>query len=167
MPLRADFCKLKQQVKVFAWTQLQRVDPFFFPIMEKNRSTICAEITQAVEPVLSSAPQVLSAVLFGSLATGSCSGKSDIDLAVYVRDPDKFSFRDRLALQGDCCRALHRNDVDLVVMNQLDNLILLEHIIREGIVIYSIANDQLDIFMVQKIHQVIDFRHQRERAMNP
>lgn len=135
--------------------------------MKKNCSSICAEITQSLEPVFSPAPQVLSAVLFGSLATGDYSEKSDIDIAVFVKDPGNFSFRDRLALHGACCRALHRNDVDLVVMNQLENLILLEHIIREGRVIYSIDHDELDIFRVKKLHQVIDFRFQRERAMNP
>lgn len=133
--------------------------------METNCIHICAEISQALEPVFSSTAQVLSAILFGSLATGDCTGKSDVDIAVYVKDPGVFSFRDRLALHGNCCRALRRNDVDLVVMNQLANLILLENIIRQGKVIYSIDDNELDFFIVKKLHQAIDFRLQRDRAM--
>ena len=134
--------------------------------MEKKLLPTCAKISQALEPVFAKAPQVLSAILFGSLATESYSERSDIDLAVFVKTPSNFSFRDRLELHGDCCRALRRNDVDLVVMNQLANLILLEHIIREGRVIYTIDQDQFDYFLVKKLHQAIDFRFQRDRAMN-
>ena len=117
--------------------------------------------------MFSSSSQILSAVLFGSSAKGDHTGKSDVDIAVYVREPLKFSLPDRLAIHGDCCRALKRDDVNLVVMNQAENLILLEHIIREGIVIYSIDQDELDIFMVETLHKVIDFRNHRDRAMYP
>lgn len=134
--------------------------------MEKDCSPIHAEITQALEPVFSVSSKVLAALIFGSSARGDNADISDIDLAVYVREPRKFSLRDRLALRGDCCRALIRNDVDLVVMNQLTNLILLDHIIREGTVIYSIDQDELDTFMVEALHKIIDFRHQRDRAMS-
>lgn len=134
--------------------------------MKVNCSTICEEISLALEPVFSSSSQILSALFFGSIATGEYSPKSDIDIAVYVRDPSKFLFRDRLELHGACCRALCRNDVDLVVMNQLRNLILLEHIIRKGKVIYSIDHDELDNFMVETLHKVIDFRYQRDNAMH-
>ena len=98
--------------------------------MEKNCPPIHAEIAQALEPVFSASSKVLAALVFGSSARGENTGKSDIDIAVYVRDPERFTLRHRMALHGDCCRALNRNDVDLVVMNQLGNLILLEHIIR-------------------------------------
>ncbi len=122
-------------------------------------------ISQRLSPVFSSNRNILAAVLFGSQATGENTDRSDIDIAVYVKAPGRFSFKDRLALHGDCCRALHRDDVDLVVMNQLENLILLEHIIREGKEIYVQDRGPFDIFTVTKLHQIIDFRQQRKRAM--
>jgi len=124
-----------------------------------------AQIAQTLESVFTSKPAVLAAVLFGSQATGDNTNRSDVDIAVYVKDPANFSFRERLALHADCCRALQRNDVDVVVMNQLNNLILLEHIIREGKEIYVLDRVPFDIFTVTKLHQVIDFRHQRKKAM--
>lgn len=125
----------------------------------------CTEIARILNPVFSVVPEVVSAFLFGSLATGDGTSGSDIDIAVYVTDPKAFSFSDKLTLHGDCCRALRRNDVDLVVMNQMRNLLLLEHILREGRVIYSTDSAELDYFMVTKLHQAIDFRLHRRRAM--
>jgi len=60
--------------------------------MEKKLPPACAEIGQTLQPVFSGAPQVSSAVIFGSLATGENSEKSAIDIAVLVKDPSNFSF---------------------------------------------------------------------------
>lgn len=123
------------------------------------------EISELLKPMFSATPQVQSAVLFGSLVTGELTPQSDVDIAIYVQEPSTFSFRDRLALRGDCCRALKRNDIDLVVMNQMKNLILLETIIRTNIVIYTTNQNDLDIFFVDMLHRAIDFRFQRTQAI--
>ena len=80
---------------------------------------------------------VLFAYLFGSTvhAEGRLSG--DIDVAVYFAEgTPEAHFENRLSLYADICRALKRNDVDLVVLNTTLNLILLDDIVRTGDVIY-------------------------------
>ncbi|WP_136805319.1 type VII toxin-antitoxin system MntA family adenylyltransferase antitoxin [Desulfosediminicola flagellatus] len=133
--------------------------------MEQQKTHSIQEVSAKLLPLFNGSADVVFTFLFGSLASGHYSHLSDVDIAVYVKDPHNFSFNDKLTLQADCCRALKRNDVDLVVVNQMNNLILLENIIREGEVIYVQDQMILDEFVVTKLHQVIDFKCQRERAM--
>ena len=133
--------------------------------MEKQIPHSIQDISEKLLPVFNISEDVVFAFLFGSVASGQSSHLSDVDIAVYVKDAQKFSFNDKLALQADCCRVLKRNDIDLVVVNQMNNLILLENILREGQVIYVQDQMLLDEFVVTKLHQVIDFKCQRERAM--
>ena len=105
------------------------------------------------------------AYLFGSVATGEQTALSDVDIAVYVRKGSHFSFEDTLHFQGDCCRVLKRNDVDVLILNTTRNLFLLEDIIRNGQVIYNTAPDLLDDFELTTLHVSCDFKWQRRREM--
>lgn len=81
---------------------------------------------------------VASAYLFGGQAAGSAHRESDVDVAVLLsreRYPDRRSrFERRLRLTADLIGHLHRNDVDLVVLNDLPPL-LGRRIVYEGIVL--------------------------------
>lgn len=105
------------------------------------------------------------AYLFGSVANLQADDLSDIDLAVFVRHPDEFSFDKKMKLHGDCCRALGRDDIDLVVLNQTRNLILQDEIIRTGHLLWD-QDEELRIdYELRICHLAIDFRHQRFMEM--
>jgi predicted nucleotidyltransferase len=109
---------------------------------------------------------VLFAYLFGSTARAESSLSSDIDIAVYLSEGSTESyFETKLALYADLCRALKRNDVDLVILNTASNLILLEDIIRSGIVLFDRARDVREDFELGVLHRSIDFKTQRLSVM--
>ena len=68
---------------------------------------------------------VVAAMLFGSQATGEAGPLSDVDVAVWA-DPalgrlERFDLR--LALMGEASRALHTDEVALVVLNDAPPLL--------------------------------------------
>lgn len=124
-----------------------------------------SEIASALQPVLEKYPELVFVYLFGSLATGSGGNMSDVDLAVYVKQQGSFTFLRKLQFHGDCCRVLRRNDVDVVVLNLTRNLLLLEQIIRNGVIILNRDQTILDDFSLKIQHSALDFRLHRKRVM--
>ena len=122
-------------------------------------------LTKNLLPVLTKYPQIAFAYLFGSVATGEHTALSDVDIAVFHRFDSSFSFDDTLRFQGDCCRVLKRNDVDVLVLNKTSNLILLDDIIRNGLIIYNKEPRLLDDFELSTLHLVCDFKQQRQQEM--
>ncbi len=118
-----------------------------------------------LQSVFQKYPELVFAYLFGSHAEETAKNGSDIDLAVYVTNPEAFSFSRKLQLHGDICRTLQYNDVDLVVLNQSNNLLLIEEILRKGQLIYNTSQALVDDFFVNKLHSAMDFRAQRKRNM--
>jgi len=108
----------------------------------------------------------LFAYLFGSLALETDSKSSDIDIAVYLKNAvEKHFFDIKIDLYTELSRALKRNDIDIVIMNQCKNIILLNRIITHGEVIYE-QNESVRMEYEQKIlHRAIDFKTQRKMAM--
>lgn len=104
--------------------------------------------------------------LFGSAARDNMSHLSDIDIAVFLSKGDKKSYFDiKLSLYADLCRALKRNDIDVIVLNITNNIILLDEIIREGIVLFDKDRDLREEFEHKILHQAIDFKEQRVALM--
>ncbi|MHB1351640.1 MAG: type VII toxin-antitoxin system MntA family adenylyltransferase antitoxin [Desulfobulbaceae bacterium] len=124
------------------------------------------DIKNIVSPVFDMNANVLFAYLFGSVVKGESSPHSDIDIAVYLRDvePDAY-FEGKLALHADLCRALMRNDVDLLVLNNANNLMLIEEIIRNGTVIYDLDRNARIDFEVMALHRAMDFKAHRYAVM--
>jgi len=74
-----------------------------------------------------SSPGVLLAYLFGSHGEGRAHRESDVDVAVLL-DRERFPtaasrFDERVRLTADLIAALHENDVDLVVLNDVSPLL--------------------------------------------
>lgn len=125
-----------------------------------------ASIKDTLQPVFRKYGDVVCfAYLFGSMAVEAAGPLSDVDVAVFVQNPDSFDINEKLMLHGDCCRALRRNDVDLVVLNRMRNLILADRIVRTGVVIWNSDNELKDSYELHIMHQAIDFRLQRKREM--
>jgi predicted nucleotidyltransferase len=84
-------------------------------------------------------PGVVSARLFGSHAWGRPHRESDVDVAVLVdwtRYPSRLErSRLRVDLISDLIGKLHRNEVDLVVMNDLPPLFA-RRIVHEGLLLF-------------------------------
>ena len=110
--------------------------------------------------------QVRFAYLFGSLAERKEGPLSDVDVAVFLTDrcaSDHFDVK--LSLLADFCRALGRNDVDVVVLNHTRNLMLLDGIIRSGIVLLDQDPRLRADFELLALHRAIDFKTQRAAFM--
>ncbi len=105
---------------------------------------------------------VVFAYLFGSAAGDTVYPLSDIDIAVFLSDAKKETdFNIKLSLYSDFCRALKRNDIDIVVLNAATNIVLLDEIIRHGVLIYDTATELRKSFECRILHQAIDFKEQR------
>ncbi|MFN3739850.1 MAG: type VII toxin-antitoxin system MntA family adenylyltransferase antitoxin [Thermodesulfovibrionales bacterium] len=59
-------------------------------------------------------PEVIFAYIFGGLAKGRRSLLSDVDIAVYVKDPKDFCY---LQFYAEITTFLNTDEVDLVVLN--------------------------------------------------
>lgn len=103
------------------------------------------------------------AYLFGSAALGSLTPLSDIDIAVYLYGKERKAYYDTgLSLHADICRALKKNDVDLVILNTVKNIILLDEIARNSIVLFDKDKNLREDFEHRVLHRAIDFKEQRK-----
>lgn len=117
-------------------------------------------------PVFERVGNVRFAYLFGSMAKGEVSPLSDTDIAVYLGNVDPGAVFDmKLSLHGDISRALNSNAVDLLVLNSVSNTMLIEEIIRYGIVIYDRDIDEREDYEIRSLHRAIDFKTQRLAVM--
>jgi len=106
--------------------------------------------------------KVIFAYLFGSASQDTMQPLSDIDIAVLLSEDIRKSYFDtKLILYTDFCRVLKRNDIDIVVLNTSTNIMLLDEIIRYGLVLYDRNSDLREDFEVKVLHQAIDFKEQR------
>jgi predicted nucleotidyltransferase len=71
-------------------------------------------LAAAVSPALAADPRVRFAYVFGSVAAGTATRRSDVDLAVSVRP--RGTLLDDARLHDALVHALGRDDVDLVVL---------------------------------------------------
>ena len=91
------------------------------PVLEQHRRQGCVCLSFRFNPV-SSRPSLLS----------------DIDIAVYTSNKKKSDFLEiKFALYADFCRALNRNDIDVVLLNTAKNTLLLENIVKEGVILFE------------------------------
>lgn len=106
--------------------------------------------------------KVIFAYLFGSAAKGGTSPLSDIDIAVFLSSvPGEPYFDAKLSLYADFCRALKRNDIDVIILNTTTNMMLLDEIVRHGIVVCDRDTDLREDFELKVMHKAIDFKQQR------
>ncbi len=107
--------------------------------------------------------EIRFAYLYGSLAQGLETPMSDIDIAVYSKG--LLSLNEELDLHLSISRELATDSVDLLFLNRTINIMLLEEIIKKGIVIYdSDPEFRLD-FELRVLHEAIDFKEQRKAIL--
>src|SRR5262245_10647660 len=78
--------------------------------------------------------EVLEAYLFGSTVAGAARAHSDVDVAVYLREPGvaASAFGYEADLIAALMQALHTNQIDVVVLNQAPPL-LYHRVLRDGV----------------------------------
>jgi len=100
-----------------------------------EREELCKKIAEALQK----RPEVLEAYLFGSQARDEVQPHSDVDVAVYV-EPEALKRPSHWGLQieiaSDLMTAVHRNDVDVVLLNRSDPF-LYHRVLRDGVRLFA------------------------------
>jgi len=124
---------------------------------------ISNSIKEKLLPIFSKySGNVLFAYLFGSAAQDNVSLLSDVDLAIFFsRQEGKSYYEIKCSFYADCSRALKRNDIDVVVLNTTRNIVLLDEIIRGGIVLVDRDIGLREAYEQRILHQAMDFKEQR------
>lgn len=128
------------------------------------------EFTAAIQSTLAAVfertENVAAVYLFGSRANGKAGPLSDVDLAVLMtaNDPDRGGDL-KLQLYADCSRVLKRNDIDVLILNQTRNLLLLDEVVRDGIVLFDRDPSLREEFEVKVVHDAIEFKEHRMKIM--
>lgn len=125
---------------------------------------ILADLKRALEPYRD---KILFAYLFGSMAKGEARAGSDLDIAVYFADIDPDSYHSlKIDIYMALNRSLKKNDMDIVILNSASNLMLLDAIVRYGVVLLDAEPTGLrEAFEVDTLHQAMDFKEQRQAVM--
>lgn len=77
------------------------------------------DIPAAITHALSSRDDIVFAYLFGSQASQRTHPRSDIDVAVWLREPyPRDSFAPITSIQGALNTTLKRDDIDVVILNE-------------------------------------------------
>ena len=96
------------------------------------------EITKIIRDFAAARPEFIAAYLFGSVLRRS--NPNDIDVAFLVRshaiDESHYPFGYLAGLTSDLMAAMHRSDVDVVVLNQASPLLCMQ-VLRTGRSVFS------------------------------
>lgn len=95
-------------------------------------------LSMKLRAVLEPRAEVLDAYLFGSAAAGSAQAHSDVDVAVYLREPrpPASAFGYVADLTTALMHGLRINRVDVVILNEAPPL-LYHRVLRDGVRILS------------------------------
>ena len=97
-----------------------------------------SSITRAVSRCVAKRPEIQAAYVFGSVASGRARADSDVDVAVLIdrRVPPGRILKYRLKLMADLGTALHRSDVDVVILNEASPL-LAHRVLSQGTLVFE------------------------------
>jgi len=123
------------------------------------------ELSATLTPVFTK-HNIIFAYLFGSIVNNESTPTSDIDIAVYCKGVmDDSVFEKKLSLHLDICRTLKIDNVDIIVLNKTTNLMLIDEVIRNGILLYDTDTSLREKYEYFMIHKAIDFKTQRLYTM--
>ena len=113
-------------------------------------------IKRAVVRCVSRRREIQAAYIFGSVAAGRARVDSDVDIAVLVRRiaPSRM-LKYRLKLMADLGAALHRSDVDVVILNEAPPL-LAHRVLSQGKLIFERSASARIQFQVKTASRYFD-----------
>jgi len=106
--------------------------------VSRQHSAGASLVFSAVARVCRRRREVQAAYVFGSVAQGRTRADSDIDVAVLLdrRPRESRALAYRLGLAGDLGAALHRDDVQLVVLNDAPP-VLAQRVLSRGVLVFE------------------------------
>ena len=115
-----------------------------------------SSIKRAVVRCVSRRQEIQAAYVFGSVAAGRARVDSDVDIAVLVRRiaPSRM-LKYRLKLMADLGSALHRSDVDVVILNEAPPL-LAHRVLSQGKLIFERSASARIQFQVKTASRYFD-----------
>lgn len=120
-------------------------------------ATDFASIARAVVRCVSGRREIQAAYVFGSVAAGRTRADSDVDIAVLVdrrvRPAHTWAFR--VKLMGDLGSALHRSDVEVVILNEAPPL-LAHRILSQGKLVFERSASARVEFQVRTASRYFD-----------
>jgi predicted nucleotidyltransferase len=121
------------------------------------RAANFSSIRDAVAEFASTRTEILAAYVFGSVATARTRKDSDVDVAVLLRDGMRSSrmFDYRLELLAGIASALHRPDVDIVILNGAPPL-LAHRILSKGKLVFERSASARVRFQVMTANRYAD-----------
>ena len=115
-----------------------------------------SSIKRAVVRCVSRRREIQAAYVFGSVAAGRARVDSDVDIAVLVpRIPPSRMLKYRLKLMADLGSALHRSDVDVVILNEAPPL-LAHRVLSQGKLIFERSASARIQFQVKTASRYFD-----------
>lgn len=109
-------------------------------------------IVHSLKENLSTNENVLFGYLFGSCAKNEQTQKSDVDVALFLKE---VSLDTKLQVTYELSKLLSK-DIDLVVLNDVKNIYLLEDILKNSLVIKD-SSKRFD-FEILKQHDILDYK---------
>ncbi len=105
--------------------------------------------------ILKEIKEVQFAYLFGSHVNNTNTFKSDIDIAIFVKNG--FNLFDTHLKVHHILEINLNNEVDLVVLNNAKNFHLIKDIISDGIILKDTKDSTREMYEVNKLHEIIDY----------
>ena len=115
------------------------------------------EILQKLTAALESEPDIAFAYLFGSVAKGRSGPLSDVDVAVYFHPVENAQsrFNRRLQLMSKLGKALQRDDVDVVPLDEAP-LDLAHAVVESGKLVFSRDDKLRNGFVFKVVRDYLD-----------
>lgn len=116
-----------------------------------------ASVRRAIVRCVALRPEIHAAYVFGSVAAGRARADSDVDVAVLVDETIRPSrmLKYRLQLMADLGAALHRRDVEVVVLNEAPPL-LAHRVLSQGTLVFERSRAARVRFQVRTAARYLD-----------
>jgi predicted nucleotidyltransferase len=118
------------------------------------------QLVETLKDFMARQPEVRLAYLFGSHGRGTANALSDIDLAILL--DERLSLAEQgqahVRLMSDLMGLLHRDDVDLVILNRAP-LLLRHRILRDGTLVFAVAEQERARFAADTLQRYLDHRY--------
>ena len=119
-----------------------------------------------LQPQLCRHPEIIAAYLFGSALTGKMNPRSDVDVALLLREPTPLSRELSLSFEvmSDIQKIFHREG-DVKVLNRIKDLPFLHEVLAKGRLIYERDLATHRNFVACAVIAYLDFKPAHESAI--